>query len=476
MQPKNSSTDNGFVGGLITGLSLGIVWTPCAGPILATIATLAATQEVNTSVILLTLAYVLGVAIPPLLFGMVGNALFTRTRALNKYTSNIQQIFGIIMVLTAISIATGYDRHFQARLLDTFPSYSAFVYKLESNKNVEKQLDVLKKDTKSPMPPMPFYKASDLPNIAPAPEFVGITAWLNTKSDLTLQELRGQVVLVDFWTYTCINCIRTFPYTTKWYEKYKDKGFVIVGIHTPEFEFEKKTDNVVEAMKQYGITYPVGQDNSYSTWRAYDNRYWPAHYLIDTQGVIRYIHFGEGNYDKTETAIQQLLEEAGNKAKKDIPKPLMNNSFWKDQTPETYLGLARLERFDSTKSDAEKGYTYSAPRTLPVHHFAYSGNWKVDMDYGEVVQSGAEILLHYAAQNVFLVITPPEGGGSIAVELDGKPVTADDAGKDVKDSVVTLDTSRLYELIRAKSGPGNHTLKLRFFTPGTQVFAFTFGS
>ena len=305
----------GFRGGLITGFALGLVWSPCAGPILATIATLAATQTVNAGIILVTIVYVIGVGIPLFIFATIGSRFFSQTRALSPYTGYIQKIFGVIMILTALAIFTNYDKVIQVKLLDAIPSYSNFLFKLESNQAVKKQLEVLR--GKKQMPEKaPMNKniimvtpSSSLPNLGPAPEFAGIEKWLNSDRPLTMRELRGKIVLIDFWTYTCINCIRTLPFVTRWYEKYKDKGFVVVGVHTPEFEFEKNTNNVLGAIKQYNITYPVAQDNDYKTWRAYDNHYWPAKYLIDVKGNIRYTHFGEGEYEETEMHIKTLLKD-----------------------------------------------------------------------------------------------------------------------------------------------------------------------
>ncbi|MEK9176457.1 MAG: cytochrome c biogenesis protein/redoxin, partial [Patescibacteria group bacterium] len=232
---------NGLIGGLITGLVLGLVWSPCAGPILATIATLAATQKVNSSIILVTFVYIVGVGIPLFIFATLGRLLFSKTRALSPYLGRIQQIFGAVMILTALAIYTNFDKTLQVKLLDLFPSYGNFLVKFESDNKVKEQLDELKdgvnKTDDMIGKPFDMSKNKSLPNLGKAPEFVGITNWLNSKP-LTLSELKGKVVLVDFWTYTCINCIRTLPHVTSWYNKYKDQGFVVVGVHTPEFEFE----------------------------------------------------------------------------------------------------------------------------------------------------------------------------------------------------------------------------------------------
>lgn len=437
----------GFKGGFVTGVALGIVWSPCAGPILATIATLAATRTVNIQIILVTLAYVIGVGIPLFLFTWAGSRILTKSRILSKYTGRIQQVFGVIMILTAIAIYTNYDKIIQVKLLDSIPTYSQFLYKLENSEEVKKQLDMLRQKKEEMRKDMPT-GTNSLPNLGTAPEFTGIHKWLNS-DPLTMESLRGKVVLIDFWTYTCINCIRTLPHIVNWYEKYKDQGFVVVGVHTPEFEFEKKTENVLGAIKQYNIRYPVAQDNDYKTWRAYDNHYWPAKYLIDAEGNIRYTHFGEGEYDVTEENIQKLLEEAGQKVKEEV-SGMPDETPTGDQTPETYLGSLRMER----KADSPEG--------LPLHYFSLDGNWATEEEYS-ISDRDASLTLHFYAAKVFLVITPREPGTQVKVYLDGK-----------FSKTITLDNDRLYELVNLPE-KGDHILRLEFPNKGTQIFAFTFG-
>lgn len=444
----------GFVSGYITGLALGLVWTPCAGPILATIATLAATQAVNFQIVLVTVVYVIGVGIPLFLFALLGNRIFSKSKSLSKYTGRIQQIFGAVMIITAFLILTNQDKVIQARLLDAFPQYSKFLVNLESNDAVKSQLDKLKgkndgsttfKEGK------PMNSVNDtLPKLGKAPEFVGIEKWLQSEP-LTIGELKGKVVLVDFWTYTCINCIRTLPFVTSWHEKYKDQGFVVIGVHTPEFEFEKKTENVQNAIKQFGIKYPVAQDNEFATWNAYNNHYWPAKYLIDVDGNVRYTHFGEGEYDVTEENIKKLLAEAGKKVSEGTLE-LEETTPTDVKTPETYLGSLRAQ---------------------PNSYLQLSSDWKTMPEYSETV-AGSTIDLEFNANKVFLVITS-ENAGIFDVFLDGYPVKPEFSGKDVKNGVVETDSARLYELIDLKGKSGEHKLKLNFQTPEIRVFAFTFG-
>ncbi|MBI4130313.1 cytochrome c biogenesis protein DipZ [Candidatus Roizmanbacteria bacterium] len=467
----------GFTGGLLVGLALGIVWTPCAGPILATIATLAATRAVTIEIVFVTLVYVIGVGIPLFFFAAFGQQLFTKSKRLNRYTGRIQQIFGVVMILTALSIATGYDRVLQAKLLDAIPSYSRFLNQLESNDSVKNQLDRLRGKEQMKKEDMKFPTTEEfdrLPKLQKAPEFVGINNWLNTDEELSLEKLRGKVVLVDFWTYTCINCIRTFPHLKNWYETYKEDGFVIVGVHTPEFEFEKKTENVEMALKQYGLTYPVAQDNDYETWRAYDNHYWPAHYLVDKEGYIRYFHFGEGKYDETEKAIRELIAENGTEITKTAS--VMEDQTPKaQQTPETYLGLARMERLAATVSPQSGINVFPVEHQDPaLHHFKFEGTWNLAEEYAESGEN-ATLTLHFLADKVFLVITPRQKSDQVRVLLDGKSISSGQEGIDVVDGLVVLDEARLYELVDLQGNRGEHILRLEFPDAGTQVFAFTFG-
>lgn len=395
-------------GGLLTGIALGLVWAPCAGPILATVIALAATQKLSLDSILVLASYTVGVGLSLWIFTLVG-------RRLVKNTRTIQQLFGVVILVIAVGMVFNYDQLVGAKLVSLFPGYTSLTTKLES---------------------VPLPKVS-LPTLGNAPEFTGITNWLNSQP-LTMQGLSGKVVLIDFWTYTCINCIRTLPYVTSWYEKYKDQGLVIVGVHTPEFEFEKDASNVRNALTQYRITYPVAQDNNYATWTAYHNQYWPAHYLIDANGKIRYTHFGEGKYEETEMKIRELLEEAGRTVTSTVSA--MPDTFpARRVTPETYLGTER-------GGDS---------------HVRLNSAWKHTPQYIQS-DSGATLDLEFTAQKVFLVITP-KNNESIKVYLDDK-----------LHSEITLDEPRLYQLLDLPTIE-SHSLRLEMSEPGTQLFAFTFG-
>ena len=451
------SQREGLIGGLITGLALGIVWSPCAGPILATIATLAATQAVTVRVILVTVVYMLGTGIPLLLFSLWGSRWLGKIRTFSPYLGKIQKIFGIVMIVMALAIYTNYDKLIQAKLLDIFPAYSNLLFSLENNTKVSEQLNKLKgKGTTNRVETKSF-----LPDLGPAPELMGITNWLNSEP-LMLSSLRGKVVLIDFWTYTCINCIRTLPFVTGWYEKYKDGGLVIIGVHTPEFEFEKKTENVGNALEMFKVNYPVAQDNNYVTWNNFNNSYWPAKYLIDKNGHIRLIHFGEGNYAETERAIQSLLAEAGQQTVTEVLS-VPDQTPQTSMTPETYLGLARLAALASPEPPLSGTQKFSLPTKLANDRFAYGGEWNLSQEEAESVKDSV-LEINFYASKVFLVITPDSNDDRIGVYLDGRE------GEEIK-----LDTARLYELINLPGKPGRHLLHLEFKTPGTKVFAFTFG-
>jgi cytochrome c biogenesis protein CcdA/thiol-disulfide isomerase/thioredoxin len=478
---QRSAQGSGFLAGFITGISLGVVWSPCAGPILAAIATLAATGKVTLSVVLVTLAYVIGVGIPLFVFAYGGRQVITRTRFLSKYTGRIQQVFGVVMLLTAVAIYTNYDRVIETKLLDEFPQFSAALNGFESNKTVSTQLDILKGrkpanvDPHSATPVRQTENTSYFNADTPAPDFVGVTKWLNTNSPLSIKDLRGKVILVDFWTYTCINCLRTLPHVTSWYDKYKDDGFVVIGVHTPEFQFEHNTNNVLDAIKMYNIHYPVAQDNDYATWNNYNNEYWPAEYLIDKDGNIRRTHFGEGEYDEMEMAIRELLKENGKVVSGTIDN-LPDQTPEGNQSPETYLGADRMEYYYDGGNVGTVDKTFSLGEDLHQDSFSFGGGWDVRKEYA-VAGKDASLNYKFLADKVFLVLKPGQAGPMAKVEvlLDGKPVDGSNAGSDVQNGVITVNSDRLYNLINLKGQSGRHVLLLKFETPGIEAFAFTFG-
>jgi cytochrome c biogenesis protein CcdA/thiol-disulfide isomerase/thioredoxin len=487
-----------FTGGFITGLSLGIVWAPCAGPIFASIAALSVMGHISLELVLITIVYVIGIGIPLFIFALAGQRLLQRSRVLTPYTARIQQVFGLIILLMSLAIYTNYDKVIEAKLLNLFPSYSNALTSFEKSQIVTQQLNSLK--GKGSATQQNAAIASDtcqaIPLGSKMPEFTGITKWLNvsgqeskipltpflkgennqnSNQEISTASLKGKVVLVDFWTYTCINCIRTLPYVTSWYDKYKDKGFVVIGVHTPEFEFEKDTNNVLNAIKQYKIHYPVPQDNNYNTWNAYNNQYWPAEYLFDSNGMLRRAHCGEGEYDQMETAIVSLLKEAGDQAV--LPSVMPTNYVLPNQiSPETYLGSKRMEYYYPSGSVNNGTQNFTLTNAIPLNSFSYGGQWTIESE-DAVSGKNAVLNYHFIADKVYIILRPPQGvaNAKVKVLLDGKSIDSSIAGADVHNGIVTVDKDRLYHIVNLGSQTGEHTVQLEFQTPGTQAYTFTFG-
>ncbi len=474
--PRTESKE-GFSGGVVVGFTIGLLWTPCVGPILGSVISLALTGSVSLTSFLITLSYSLGTSIPMFILIYGGQNILNKVPNLVKNSSKIQKIFGILMIITAIAIYFNIDRQFQNYIIQKFPGYGTGLTKIEDNKAVKDQLNKLNSDgspsNSSANQGKPSFLMTDDASLAP--ELIPGGGFINLpigKQNLTITELRGKVVLVDFWTYTCINCIRTLPYIKSWDDKYRDKGLVIIGIHTPEFEFEKDYKNVAKAVKDFGIKYPIMQDNNYATWTAYKNHYWPAKYLIDKEGKIRYTHFGEGNYDKTESAIQELLKEAG----ADVSgMPVQNEDYSiQAKTAETYLGYARIQNFASPEPISKDSlFVYSKPNYLSGDNFAYENEWMVGSEYA-TPSKGAKLYLNFSAKQVFLVMRPKLGSVRVKVVLNGAVPDENNKGEDVKDGIVKVDSDRLYKLINLKN-PGRNTLILEFVDGNVELFAFTFG-
>ena len=461
----------GLWGGFVIGLSIGLIWTPCVGPIMASVIALAATSTVNTVTFLVTLTYAIGSAIPMFIIMVGGRKLLNKAPSLVKNTEKIQKGFGVLMIVLALAIFANLDQQFENYIAST--PYGANLTSLEQNDLVTQQLNQLKgKGAQSSA------TSSDLLNTnTPASDFTGITKWLNLPAGrqvpndkpLTLKDLRGKVVLVDFWTYTCINCIRTLSHVTSWYDKYHKQGFVVVGVHTPEFPFEKETPNVEQAIKQYNIHYPVAQDNDYNTWNAYSNEYWPAEYLIDAKGNIRRTHFGEGEYDQMELAIQTLLKDAGHNVTQKLDT-MPDQTPGVDISPETYLGANRMQYYyPSSQVDPGK-HTFSLANNIPENQFSLGGEWTIN-DEEAVSGKNATLEYNFTAEKVHLVLRPGKAKQPVKLRvlLDNKPVDTNVAGADVKDGVVTIDEDRLYTLIDLKGKTENHSLKLEFISPGTEA-------
>lgn len=466
-QGQSNSKRNDFVGGIIIGISLGLVWTPCVGPIVASVITLAAASTVSAASVLITAAYALGTSIPLLAIIYGGQSLLQKIKRLNRITPKLQMAFGGVMVLTAVGMLFGLDRTIQAALLAKLPSSinSGLTEQLEQSTLVSNQIKQLKggKTGSTTAATQIVAGVQDgLPNLGQAPDFVGIDHWLNS-SPLSIGQLKGKVVLVDFWTYSCINCIRTLPHVTSWYNTYKDQGLVVIGVHAPEFAFEHDTNNVAEAIKQYGITYPVAQDNELKTWTAYNNEYWPAEYLIDANGTIRATHFGEGNYDETETTIRTLLKEAKQSSMLPAAAPEVTDSTPNEQlSPETYLGTDRRSGYVET----------SSPGGLQSDEWTDSGSWQDSPTYITSGANGDTISYRFTGKDAYLIFNPPNASqtGLVKVLVDGQT----QPGTDAINGTITVDSDRLYHLAHFEQG-GTHLIQLTFQTPGTKAFTFTFG-
>jgi cytochrome c biogenesis protein CcdA/thiol-disulfide isomerase/thioredoxin len=434
-------------GGFVLGVSLGLVFVPCAGPVLATISVVSANNHVGWRAILLTVAYAIGAAVPMLLIALGGRGLAGRLRA---QATRLRLASGVVIALVALGIALNADARFQTAL----PGYTEALQKhVESSKTAQRELAKVRgTKPRSPITPPTGAAPGLLQDYGKAPTFYADGKWFNSKP-LTMAGLRGKVVLVDFWTYSCINCLRTLPHLRAWYAAYHEDGLVIVGVHTPEFAFEHVSSNVVSAIKRLGILYPVVQDNRYRTWNAYANQYWPADYLVDRTGEVRNVHFGEGSYDETETAIRDLLGlKAGRMT--DVADATPGDPT----TPESYLGYRRLARYAGQPIVPNKRIDYRLPKRLAQDELAYGGSWRVESER-IVAGRNAELQLHFQANDVYLVLG---GRGRVDITIGGR-----------KSPAVKVDTYRLYTL-RSSTTHADALLDLRF-TPGVRAYAFTFG-
>ncbi len=473
---------DGFRSGLLVGGALGFVYTPCAGPILAAVISVSAASGRTVAV---AIAYSLGSAMVLFALTLGGRKLFDRVRAAGRGPA-LQRTLGIVMIVTAVAIVVGVDVDFDQYVAEHIPNVN-LTAGLEKSKAVESRLPQVSGHTakfvsgsKSATAPRNASQATlladaaKLQNLGAAPEFTDTEDWFNTPGarPLKLSGLRGKVVLIDFWTYTCINCIRTLPYLKAWDAAYRKDGLTIVGVETPEFAFEHEASNVKDAIEQFGLRYPVVQDNEMGTWNAYGNEYWPADYLIDSKGDVRYATAGEGDYSQTETAIRGLLAEAGaNVGGMAHPTDVVTPS--EVATPETYLGTNRAQGWRNGPKSGLHDYGTSVPSSLALNEFDYSGTWNIAAQPATAV-SGAGIDLEFEAKNVYLVLSSAgEKPRQIEVLLDGKPIPNKYAGADVHNGVLTVRNERLYSLV-SLPGDQRHRLSLRL-APGVSGYAFTFG-
>jgi cytochrome c biogenesis protein CcdA/thiol-disulfide isomerase/thioredoxin len=475
--------EKGVLDGFLVGASLGLVWVPCAGPILGAILTLAVTQADLAKTILLMLSYSFGAGIPMLIIAYGGNLVINKLKFLKQRGEQIKKLSGIVLLIGVAFIALGLDVKIQTALYSAFPQFTKFEEKLLQQTSGELGTQPPVEQNETTQSNTSTQETETIKLLEPtqkAPELTGTQSWINSEP-LKLSDLKGKVVIVDFWTYSCINCIRTLPYLNTWYSTYKDDGLVIIGVHTPEFAFEKDINNVKKAAKQYNISYPIVQDNDFKTWRAYNNNYWPAKYIVDKDGYLRYTHFGEGEYDQTEKVIRQLLAEG--KAPSEMPEEKSasvkadNVDFQKIETRETYVGYEREESQGNKEAIiADKEQTFKEPAQIENDLFYLVGKWIVGADNAKLNAKNGKIIINYKASQANLVMN---GGGKTIkakVLLDGKLIAPGVRGADVAaDGTVTIKDAKLYGLVDTKDQYERHTLTLEFLDTGVEAFAFTFG-
>jgi cytochrome c biogenesis protein CcdA/thiol-disulfide isomerase/thioredoxin len=484
-RPASASGD-GFRSGLLVGASLGLVYAPCAGPILAGVITVSASQPFTAGRLAVALAYGIGSALVLYLLMLGGRRL---TAPLAQRSGALQMAMGAVMVVVALAMLNDYDLRFQSAIAKDLPGFLVTpTESIEKTSAARKALDDIRGGSSGRLSAAADQPAADddagtsahpsagglhLKDYGPAPDFTDTQRWFNTANGrpLTMADLRGRVVLIDFWTYTCVNCLRTLPYLKAWDARYRSRGLTIVGVHTPEFPFEKDSGNVAAAIEREGLRYPVVQDNDYGTWDAYGNQYWPAHYFVDARGHVRYAHFGEGDYGHSEQVIRALLADAGRRvgaARSDARGIAASLGV---TTPESYLGAARADRFANGAILPGRQDYGDAPEPAR-DELSYGGVWDVARE-DATAGPGAALALEFGARRVYLVLGSPGHARRMRVLLDGKPIPDALAGRDVHGGVATIAAQRLYDLVDLP-GVERHVLRLEP-EEGVQGYAFTFG-
>jgi cytochrome c biogenesis protein CcdA/thiol-disulfide isomerase/thioredoxin len=465
----------------LLGIATGLLWAPCAGPILGLVLTGAAISGPNTQTSLLLFAYATGAATSLGAALQIGGRVFSLMKKSLGAGEWIRRGLGVAILFAVVGIAAGWDTDVLTRL------------SRNGTNRLEQSLIEKIKPTSADDAPIAIRRSNAMMSSAGAqaglnvegtlPSLAGATTWINS-APLTPESLRGKVVVANFWTYSCINCLRSLPYLKAWSEKYKDYGLVVLGVHAPEFAFEKDLKNVQSAVKELKIGYPVALDNNFSIWQAFSNRYWPVHYFIDAQGQIRGHHFGEGNYDESEAVIRQLLTEAG---AKNLPaagaaieaggvQAAADNDHM--QSPETYLGYERADNFAATPAlQQDQAAEYHLPKSLALNQWGLDGKWKVDKEKAMSAGPNGKVSFRFYARDLHLVIGPGADGKPVKflVTLDGQP-PLQSHGADINDrGHGVVREQRLYQLIRQAGTVGEHTFSIEFLDGGTQAFAFTFG-
>ncbi|WP_025129511.1 cytochrome c biogenesis protein DipZ [Pseudomonas sp. PH1b] len=480
---------------LLIGVATGLLWAPCAGPILGLLLTGAALQGANIGTSLLLLAYAAGAASSLAMALLLGGKLLTAMKRSLGAGEWLRKGLGAAMLAGVVAIAMGWDTGILARVstASTGGLEQALVGRLLGAPQDQGGAMMAQNLPAADQPDAAMLAAggamnraagaSQLPVQGQLPALDGAVQWLNSPP-LSAEALKGKVVLVDFWTYSCINCLRSLPYVKAWAEKYRDQGLVVIGVHAPEFAFERDVANVTKAMEDLGISYPVAIDNDYRIWRAFNNQYWPAHYFADAQGRIRYHHFGEGQYAESERVIQQLLREAGNAKvaggliQADAQGVQQAADMGEVQSPETYLGYQRAENFVPQASLApDTVAAYSVPRDLALNDWGLRGQWKVGAESALATAPGAAVVYRFHARDLHLVLGPGADGKPVRfkVLIDGQapgPAHGVDVAPDGSGQVTE---QRLYQLVRQSGDITDHSFSIEFLDPGVAAYAFTFG-
>ncbi|MDM9629019.1 cytochrome c biogenesis protein DipZ [Rhizobium sp. S152] len=504
---ENRSGGSSVIASLFLGFATGLLWAPCAGPVLGLVLTGAALQGASVGTTLLLLAYALGAATSLAMALLVGGRFYQKMKRSLGVGEWLRRGVGVAVLIAVAAIGTGLDTGFltQASVASTASLEQRLIDKLQPRKpssvfmadddagarmmsggNNQMMMSgnnaAMAGSNAMTMRAKAKSASAALPIEGKLPSLDGAVQWLNSPP-ISAETLKGKVVLVDFWTYSCINCIRAIPYVKAWAEKYRDQGLVVIGVHAPEFAFEKNVDNVKKAIGDLGITYPVAIDNDYAIWRAFDNQYWPAHYFIDAEGRIRHHHFGEGDYDQSERNIQELLAEAG---KANVASDIIDvkatgaeaaSNQADVQSPETYVGWQRSENFvdtNGTVNDAAHTYIAATPR---LNEWGLTGNWTVGAEQAKLNNKDGSVYYRFHARDLHLVLGPGEDGKPVRfqVTVDGKPPGTSHGGDTDADGNGTVTEQRLYQLVREAGAVGDHTFEIRFLDPGVQAFAFTFG-
>jgi cytochrome c biogenesis protein CcdA/thiol-disulfide isomerase/thioredoxin len=469
----------GLAGGLLVGVALGLVWTPCAGPVFAAIAAVAATGDAGPRAAAVLVAYSVGAIIPLCLLAVGGRRIIARLRG--RPGALARPVLGLLMVGAGVVVALGLDTRLATAVTRDVPGYSDGLQALERTAAVTRELRGLQDHAESGIPP--FLAAArgsapsredalGLPDAGPAPELAGISATFNTAGRaVTLASLRGRVVLVDFWTYSCVNCLRTIPQLEGLQRRYARDGLTVLGVHTPEFAFEADAGNVGQAVRSLGITYPVVLDPRFATWNAFGNHYWPTTYLIDRRGHVRDLHVGEGDDARTERYVRQALAVPAGTPDADAAAEPQGE---RDRTGETFLGALRLQRLaPGQRVRPGASARYALPGRVPADHVAFGGSWIV-ADEGAQAGPGAVLDLSFRARGVYLVL---DGDGRRRVGrvlLDGRPPAPGERGSDIgPDGRLVVGPPRLYRLLEL---PRQREGRIRVeLPPGTRAYSFTFG-